>query len=162
MKRLIWNRPDGSACTTVFPPNFDDMAAEKGLTSEELLAETIAKIKASRSDLAMLTPIEVEELDVDNPEIFGREAWGHDGKIDLTRARISHIKLIVSAIMARITILRDEKLRERLSGNIDRADQLEVDLSTLKALDLGILTAQIAAAINPEVLAAIWPVELPK
>jgi len=87
MKRLLWNKPDGSCCTTVFPSNFSEIAIASGKTVDELRAETIAKIKAAQPDLAGVDPIEVNENTVDNPLSFGREVWNHNAKLDMSKAR---------------------------------------------------------------------------
>ena len=149
MNRLIWNRADGSCVTTVFPPNFAEMAEAQEMTEAELLADVIAKLQAHRSDLVGLKPIQVEESDIEDPSLFGRGSWGHGAKVDLARCCTIHMNRIRNARNQELLRLDIEQLK---GNDVTAAKQHLRDLPA--NIDLNV-------AANPAALDAIWPPGLP-
>lgn len=116
MKRLIWNKPDGSCCTFVFSKNFLDIAKSLGMTEEELREKTLADYVNARPDLAGLVPVEVDEDEIDDPLNFGREVWGHGAKIDMPKARVIKTGHIRGERNARLNAI-DNSIRAAEDGN---------------------------------------------
>jgi len=89
-----------------------------------------------------------EKLTVELPDRSFREAWGHDLKVDMPRARVKH--------MERIRRMRDKKLKEldieTLKGNdVQEEKQVLRDIPATFDLD---------SASTPDELKALLPKEL--
>ena len=159
MKRLMWNCSDGSCSTTVFPNNFEKMAQERGMTPTELKTETLVKLMSVRPDLAGLVPVEVEENELDDPRLFGRAAWGHGGKTDMTRAQVIHMNRIREVRNAKLVVADIDLKKAEDAGDATGVTAIRTRRQVLRDIPQ---TFDITGATTPEELDVLWPSDLPK
>jgi len=134
MTHLIWNKPDGSCCITVFADDLEAQAATLGKTADELRAETIEKIQASRPDLVGTTPIHVDEADIDDPLSFGREVWSHGAKLNKPKARAIKTDQIRPERNERLAALDIDYMRADEAGNVPEKERVAVVKQELRDL----------------------------
>lgn len=115
------------------------MTLVKGADAED----AVSKWREVHSDY-----ISHEESEVALPDRTFRDAWGHDLKVDMPRARAIH--------MDKIRIARDEKLVgldiETLRGN-------DVQVAKQKLRDIP-QSFDLSVAKTPDSLKLLWPEEL--
>ncbi len=116
------------------------------------------------SGKAVDTPVVVDQTDIPADRIF-RNAWRRSGGtvlVDMPLARDIHAGRIATAQVAEIARLKVEERKERLKGNMVKANAHAATVTALEALDLNVLAMQIANAPNPIALSAIWPANIPR
>jgi hypothetical protein len=162
MKRLIWNRPDGSCCTTVFCADFAKIASRQNITQAQLLEDTLVQIKLTRPDLAGLTPVAVEENEIDDPLRFGREVWGHAAKIVMAKARTIRIDQIRPERDKRLVALDVDYMRADEAGDGSVKQRIAATKQALRDLPAAV-QPELDAIATPEALEAwepSWPAKL--
>jgi hypothetical protein len=162
MTHLIWNKPNGSCCTTIFTDDFEAQAATLGKTVDELRMETIEKIQASRPDLVGITPIHVDDADIDDPLSFGREVWGHGAKLNMSKARAIKTNQIRPERNERLVALDIDYMRADEAGDTAEKERVAVVKQELRDLPATI-QPDLDKIDQPEELEAYeptWPMPL--
>ena len=156
MKSLIWNKPDGSCCATVFADDLEAQAAALGKTVDELRTETIEKVKSGRPDLVGITPISVDDTDLDDTLSFGREVWDHGAKLNMSKARTIKTDHIRPERNERLATLDIDYMRADEAGDTSEKQRIANVKQTLRDLPATI-QPDLDAIDQPEELEAYEP-----
>ncbi len=165
-KRIIYSRPDGGVTVVCPAPAYIAQLIEQSILALDEISEDEAIAVVQAKDVPPdATNVEIMEL----ASLPGREfrgAWEKPGTgvpiISMVKAREIHAEHIVIAQSSEIARLKIEERKERVKGKIAQSNSHVATVVELEALDLNVLATQIAAALNPTALSAIWPANVPR